>query len=229
MVIIGPTGNCNQDNKYIFDCQAFTNSCSVDDILRVQVLEQNGYLTCPVEVIVTGAGLDVAPNMTLTKDFDSNGIGNTCDPILPTNFTIFRGFHNSGNLNDLFSSDDSYLNVRAGITLSSGEAPIQIEFITTAPTNSTSELKFSVESAMSTPNVQQEIQLFNYVTGLYEQVDVRVLTTSDSVAEVIISSNPDRFINSNNEMKAKIKFKAIGITLMWTWSARIDHVFWILE
>jgi len=227
---IGPNGASGVNNIFLIDCQQLNPKCKVGDIITARVYDNGShYITCPVNVTVTGGASDKAPNMTLTKDFDSDGLGNICDPILSTSFKIVRGFHTSGNLSDLFSSDDSYLSVRAGLTLFLGEPPIQIELITEAPTNSVSEFKFSVESSMNTPGVEQRIELFNYVTGAYERVDTKQATTSDSVVEIVISSNPDRFINSDREMKAKIIFKATGLTLVWPWSTRIDHVFWILE
>ncbi len=58
---IGPTGNSNTNNVYMIDCELLDNACQVGDEIRIRLL----YDSQEVNLSVTGAGYDIAPNMTV--------------------------------------------------------------------------------------------------------------------------------------------------------------------
>ncbi len=64
--IIGPTGNSNADNIYLIDCEMLSTPCQVGDEVRVQVLDEK-YISYWVNLSVTGAGYDIAGNITLNS------------------------------------------------------------------------------------------------------------------------------------------------------------------
>ncbi|MCH8980215.1 MAG: hypothetical protein IH945_13390, partial [Armatimonadetes bacterium] len=73
----------------------------------------------------------------------------------------------------------------------------------------------------------QSIQLFNYNTSLYEEVDLSVPGAMDTVVEVVITTNPERFVQAGSrEMRAKVVYQRVGFTLLWPWSARLDQAIW---
>lgn len=147
--------------------------------------------------------------------------------VLPDSFSMFRGFLTSGGLSDLFESDDQKLLVRAGLTLFAGESPLQVIVTGTSPVAVPSELRFTLEASVSTPGLMQTLFMFNYVTGLYEEVDFWAGTPSDLIVEVVVSTNPERFVQAGTgEMKAKISYTQVGLTLQWPWSARLDQTIW---
>ena len=64
--IIGPTGNSGTSNTYMMDCQLLSHPCAVGDTMELQVINTgDNYNSANVSLVVTGAGFDVAPNMTL--------------------------------------------------------------------------------------------------------------------------------------------------------------------
>jgi len=65
--VIGPSGNSGTDNVYMIDCELLSSGCKVGDEMRAQVLKENNYLSYWVNLSVTGAGYDIAPNMTLNS------------------------------------------------------------------------------------------------------------------------------------------------------------------
>ncbi len=66
--IIGQNGNSGIDNVYMIDCELLGNSCSIGDILKVRVLDNgDGRVTYDANIIVTGAGYDLAPELTLNS------------------------------------------------------------------------------------------------------------------------------------------------------------------
>lgn len=54
------------NHVYMVDCEALADPCVIDDVIEVVVIDSgDGYTGGPVQVTVTGAGYDQAPNMEL--------------------------------------------------------------------------------------------------------------------------------------------------------------------
>ena len=67
--IIGPSGNSGVSNEYLIDCQLFQSSCRVNDVVKIEVPYQIDHSAGPVNVTITPAGFDEAPNMTLERHY----------------------------------------------------------------------------------------------------------------------------------------------------------------
>ena len=66
--IIGVNGNSGTDNIYMIDCEMLNSPCNVEDILKVKVIDNgDSYISSEVSVAVTGAGYDLADNLTLNS------------------------------------------------------------------------------------------------------------------------------------------------------------------
>jgi hypothetical protein len=65
--IIGPAGDAHTDNMYLCDAELIPGHVwQVGDEINVKVIDTgDGYTAGPVSVVTTGAGYDVAPNMSL--------------------------------------------------------------------------------------------------------------------------------------------------------------------
>lgn len=61
--IIGPSGNSGTSNVYMIDCELLKKKCKVGDEIRVRLL----YDGQEVNLTVTKAGYDIAPNITLNS------------------------------------------------------------------------------------------------------------------------------------------------------------------
>lgn len=147
--------------------------------------------------------------------------------VFPEGFKLFRGFHSSGTLQDFFENDDGHFVSRAGLTLFLGEPPLQLVLTGTAPSALLEKIRFVLQASMNTPGVNQKIELWDYTNNRWQQFDSRMATTSDSVVEFNVEANLEDFVESGTkEMKAKISFKQVGITLLWPWTARIDQAVW---
>ena len=147
--------------------------------------------------------------------------------VLPESFNLFRGFFSSGTLQDFFENDDSHFVSRAGLTLFLGEPPLQLVLTGIAPSGILEKIRFILQASMNTPGVNQTIELWDYTNNRWQQFDSRMATTSDSVVEFNVEENLENFVESGTgEMKAKISFKQVGLTLVWPWTARIDQAVW---
>lgn len=61
---IGPSGNSGANNIYMIDCEMLSTPCVVGEEVRIRVMDYTAY---DVNLSVTGAGFDVAPNITLNS------------------------------------------------------------------------------------------------------------------------------------------------------------------
>jgi hypothetical protein len=148
----------------------------------------------------------------------------------PFSFSLFRGNLMSGGLSELLASDDQWLVAQAGLTLFAGESPLQLVVTGTSPMEEPCELRFAVEAHASTPGLVQKVYLFNYFTALYEEVGSSPASVSDSTVEVIVTSNPERFVQpGTREMKAKVAYFQVGPVLHWPWYAHFDHTYWTIR
>ncbi|MCH7870139.1 MAG: PQQ-binding-like beta-propeller repeat protein [Planctomycetes bacterium] len=155
------------------------------------------------------------------------GLG-SAPPIVPGSFTIVRGQLISGNLPDLFDSDDSRLVVRTATFAPQPGPPVQVEVQGTSSEPSPSELRFRLESAVDQSSVQQRILMYDFVAQSYEEVDLRTAATSDTVVEVVISDNPSRFIEpGTGAMKTLMTWEPLAFA-GWIMTAEIDQTVWSL-
>lgn len=148
--------------------------------------------------------------------------------LLPDGFTVVRGQLVSGGLSDLFYSDDLRLYVRNGATLNTSEPPVWLVITGTSLTVTPSALKFTLEAKVDIPgSITQKIELFNYVTQAYELVDTRNATTSDSVAQVVLTGDLSRFVDASTKaMKAQLTWKPSGPLVSSVWVIGIDQSIW---
>lgn len=147
--------------------------------------------------------------------------------VVPDTFSLSRGLVISGGLNDLWRCEDWRLVMRPWIVLSGAEFPIQLVVEGTTPNASPSQLWFVWEAHASIPNITERVELFNFQTQTWEQVNTRTATTSDQRITVQITTNPQRFIEpGTRRMRAKISYKEAGIVLVYPWQARVDETYW---
>lgn len=147
----------------------------------------------------------------------------------PTMLHPIRGVLVQGNLLSLRSSDNNRLVYRPGITFSSAQAPVEYDIMATSPTLTTNRLAFSIESSATSPAIQRTVQLYNYDTLQFETMSTVPSTTTDSVTEYVITSNPDRFIHVNGEVWARIMAKANGPVFVYPWSFSVDRAGWTVK
>lgn len=75
----------------------------------------------------------------------------------------------------------------------------------TAPFAAPATLKFVIESRSSEINTTQRVELFNYVSNSYEEVDWNPLPGTDSAREIVISTDASRFVRtSDRQVKARL-------------------------
>jgi outer membrane protein assembly factor BamB len=140
-------------------------------------------------------------------------------------FAAVRGTHISGGLAELQQSDDAYLRYRPGITFSSSQAPVELIFDVTCPRSQLSRLNITFEAGASTANLNQQLYLRNYQLGQWEEIDARPSTTSDSVVQLNLDTNLNKYIEAGTRrVRLRATWKQTGPVFVYPWNIRVDHV-----
>ena len=149
--------------------------------------------------------------------------------VWPTMLHPTRGVLVAGNMASLNSSDDNRLIYRPGIVFSSVQAPVEYDTMATSPTLNPTKIVFAIESSATSPNIHRTVQLYNYDTLQFETMSTVPSTTTDSVTEYTITSNPGRFVHSNGEVWARISAKAQGPVFAYPWQFAVDRAVWNIQ
>ena len=154
-------------------------------------------------------------------------ISPSAQEIFADQLNVIRGIQISGSIADTYQSDDSYLQFKPGITLSSPEPPVWLEFTGTLPNEHPASLAFSIESKANTVGLVQTIELFNFQSGNYEEVDSSQATIIDSLFEIQATGNIGRFVEAGSgKVKTRLAWRASGPVLLFPWTVSIDHIQW---
>ncbi len=151
----------------------------------------------------------------------------TDNVILPTAFTVTRGALQSGNLSDLFDSDDAYVNVEARRPTEIAAASVEIVVEGTSPTETPSSLTLTVEMATSGAPTLMRVEAFNFQTGTWVTVDERTGQGTDTSIQVSLS-NPAQFVETGTgAVRVRIGVHDRGVTYI-SWGGRFDLVRWTI-
>jgi hypothetical protein len=146
--------------------------------------------------------------------------------IAPEAYTLHRGRLVYGALVSLAHSDNSYFIIAAGPVLNPSEAPVSIVLTGTAPEGEAYDLRLRLEAYVSTDNLIQRIELFDFVAKQWTLVTEGPATRTDSVM-VAISTDPQRYIRAGTrEVRARLSWKANGPTSGFPWRVSIDQAIW---
>jgi serine protease AprX len=148
------------------------------------------------------------------------------DRILPNNLEVTRGALIEGGLRDLYNSDDQYVVVEQRRPDEVAAASLEIVVTGTASTASPAEVEFTVESSTDGTPTRMRVELYNYNSASWEQVDERDGPMNDTPVVISVTQNPSRFVNGGDrEVKARIGYHDRGVTFL-NWSGQYDQVFW---
>lgn len=147
--------------------------------------------------------------------------------ILPGSASAAPGKITSGSFNELADSDDNYLTVLAGLPDGTTDESVAITMTANSVDTDFSTLNFIIESNVNTPNVVQEIQLFNFLSNEFETIDSRDAELADTSIEVLVTGDASRFVTPGaGTMIARVSFESVGPTLFFPWSVQLDQVQW---
>ena len=166
-------------------------------------------------------------------DLSFRVVGTAClgaETVLPERFS-FAGTLVEGGLEDLFESDDERVVIRNRPPPSIRAPAIELEVEGIAPAAPLLSLIFRVEASSTArpPRVPQRIELFNFTSGAWDQFDERFATLEDSMVEVLIASDVDRYVEgATRRLLARVRWFSPGDVVNASWTAAIDQAVWAL-
>ncbi len=147
----------------------------------------------------------------------------------PDEFNAFRGFHNSGDLDDVLESDDSDLCHDLGITIFPSEAPITLDFAGTLPNDSPATLDVTFESAANTPGLELTISFWNYNASSWEIVGTAAQGFNVDVVRTFAGVPADHVEAGTGSVRTRYEVRQTGIIFQFPWTDCIDQMFWSYE
>jgi hypothetical protein len=144
----------------------------------------------------------------------------------PLRFVVTRGALAAGGIRELGDSDDEYVIVEQRRPTEVAAASAEIEVTTVASEDSFSSFTFTYEGNSDGTPARQRIELRNFATGQWDQIDERDASNADGVVQVTINTDVDDYVDpGTNEMKARIGYHDRGVTFL-SWSGNYDQVGW---
>lgn len=196
-------GDANFGNLYLFTMDpsrtAFVYKPGTEDRVADSTAEQNLYRWGSSLGSVTD--IEIGPDKFIYIVSLSNGRITRIKPVdvvaAAESYTLIRGALAGGTIASLHGPDDDRLSLRRGVVLTN-EAPVSIQTTATASVASTTQLELVVESFSTHTGIPQKVELLNQQTGQFETLINNTTTTSETATSVVVTTNPNRFINSGN-------------------------------
>lgn len=145
--------------------------------------------------------------------------------VTPESFTVSNGTYFSGGITELAESDNADLSARR--SNSDIVARVNIEFKAVSSIETPSSFDFTLESSVfARTNVVQSIDLFDYVAGSWEEVDMQnAARFSDSVVTVSAGGDLSRFVEAGTGcVEARVRY--LSDNPRQSYSTNVDQVIW---
>ena len=148
--------------------------------------------------------------------------------ISPDTYTVLRGLHITGNVGDVATSDDKYLEFNPGFTLNSSEHPVWLVFDANT-TASPDRFGLLFESSASTPSIETTLECWNWNTNEYEVVASEAESfNNDRVRYVELTPSLADFLHTpSGNVRSRMGWRANGFLLSYPWEVRIDQLVWM--
>lgn len=139
-----------------------------------------------------------------------------------------------GGLDRISASDNQYWHFQPGQNANPRKQKVGLVLQATTGNFEPDQMRFRVEAKMSggpAGDVIQKIRLLNTLNGHLELVDTRAVQNFDSIAEVEVTGDPKRFVQSGSgEVTAFIEWSSPRFSgSPYSWLLDLDEAVWIIE
>lgn len=153
----------------------------------------------------------------------------------PTSFALAQGTTTGGQFSNVAASDNQYWRLDPGPeAVRIVRRSVDFTLVGTSPTSAPTDFAFRLESALANGpagDVIQRVEFFNFITGGFELVDERPVTTSDRSLDITPTGNWSRFIQTGTrEVRARVKWSSpngFAASQAYFWSILVDQAAWI--
>lgn len=124
---------------------------------------------------------------------------------------VIMGVHNSGNLATILDSDDASVSITTQPSASRGEyAAFELGVTSPKLPADVKSIRLTVESASDATGTTQYVTLYNYTTGLWDNISSTRLTATDTVAEIQVAKKKLAQYVHPETMKMKVRCMAFA-------------------
>jgi hypothetical protein len=153
---------------------------------------------------------------------------------LPQGRKLLDGNQTGGQTSDLYASDDSYFTVDPPPTTNLRKQRVDLILNATSLVANPTDFGFRLEASMTggpTGSVTQGIDLLNQSTGLWETVNTRMASSSDTTVDVAPVGDLRRFIHpQTSEISARVYWKSETFSgAPFEWLLKIDEAVWLIK
>jgi hypothetical protein len=165
-------------------------------------------------------------SFTMTGGFWTQTVETTTQ-IAPQSFLVTRGTFVSGGIPELANSDNADLSIRRAA--SDIQSRTEFEVSSVSPVANPASMQVTLEGAVfARSQVNQIIELFNFLTNNWEQVDSRSASRlTDTTVTVTATGNLARFVEAGTRsIEARIRYQSVNPRQQF--SSNTDHFFWTI-
>ncbi len=148
------------------------------------------------------------------------------DIVGPDDFSAFRGFYDSGDLDSLLDSDDDKLCFEPGIVLNPTEAPVTLDFTGTLSNDSPSTLNVTIESSANTVGLELTFSFWNFNTNMWDVVGTDTQSLNDDTARTFAGNPADHVEPGTGEVRSRYEVRVVSFIFLFPWLDCVDHLFW---
>lgn len=197
------------------------------DIQNAELSSGGGDINLALSLVLT---FEVAAGVEAIIDGNLLATGAIPIPVdvPPSVVDVFRGVLLSGGLTEITNSDDSFMQLNPGFTISPAEAPVWLLFDGILADDCPTSLSFSIESNVNTPGLEVVTELFNFDTSSFEVLAQEAASfNSDSVLTAFASGDVGRFVEpGTGAIEARVGWYRTSFTIVFPWQVNVDQVSW---
>ena len=155
---------------------------------------------------------------------NNNGI-----TVRPDEFNVFRGLHDSGDLDSLLGSDDDKLCYNPGIVLSPTEAPVTLDYLGTLPNDSPATLDVTIESSANTVGLEITISFWNFNTNSWDVVGTDTQSLNADTVRTFAGNPTDHVEAGTGDVRTRYEVRVVSFIFIFPWLDCVDHVYWTVS
>ena len=147
----------------------------------------------------------------------------------PFAYAIDSGTDFAGDISDVAESNDMYLQLLPEMP-DANESPLSVTIITEISNLNPNLLSLTVESNVNTPGLSQKIEVFNFSSGTFIELDEVAASLNDDTLTYSVPGVPSQFVQSSTgNVLARLSWQSTGSNLMFPWRISIDNLVWIFD
>lgn len=145
--------------------------------------------------------------------------------LVPQSYSVLKGFEFSGSLQSFFASDDNSL-----VAFPEDDLTCTIECFADGAYSTARELRLYVEASAGRLGLTQSIQMFNFDTNRWDEVDGRLAPTEDVQIEISLTTSANAHLGDSGEVFARVAWSPVNDEdpALDGWEHRIDLLKWIV-